>query len=373
MSRPMRATALLFGIIALGGCADDDAGTAPSTSPPEATAPSGAGPALAVGSNSWSTRARMPTGFIQFGAAVMNNALGQPIIYVLGGSADARADRLNTQVVSYNTVTNAWNVKEFAGCDPNSHGCLRRARPNGIGRIGDMLYMTGGFDTYWVGADNGMALPPGGLAYRPATNALSTTGFPPYATLPPSADGVTGVINGKLYVLIGTAPRDPNTCDLVSCPLGTFRIFARFDPVTQVWVSRKPAPHYHRSGVGGVINGKFYVVGGYDSKGNVTRNLDVYTPSTDSWTTKALLPQIGIGLKGAVVNNKLLVISTQATFLYDPVTDTWTQRAAPPANTAAQAVGASAVTVTLNGKQRVYVVGGLSASGTAVPSSVYTP
>jgi N-acetylneuraminic acid mutarotase len=362
----MRATALFFGIIAFGGCAAGD-----TAAPPDAAAPAAPEPQLAVASNSWTAKARMPVPFKDFSAAVMSNSLGQPLIYVLGGGTDESSQ--NIQVITYNTVTNIWTSRYLAGEDPNGHGGLRATRPNGIGRIGDVLYMTGGFDTYWVGLNNGMALNVGTGAYRPSTNTFSVVAYPAYSVLPPSADGVTGVINGKMYVLVGTAPLDPSKCDLVSCPLGTFRCFARFDPVTKVWTTRKPAPHYHRSGAGGVINGKFYVVGGYDSKGNVTRNLDVYDPATDSWTTRALLPKPGIGLKGTVLHGKLFVISTQAAYLYNPATDTWAQRASPPPNSAAQAVGASAVTVTLNGLQRVYVVGGQDASGAAVPTSVYTP
>ncbi len=368
MRRPMRATAILFGMIALGGCAGGDTGTSPSAAPPDAAAPE---LQLAVASNSWTAKARMPVPFKDFSVAVMSTSLGQPLIYVLGGAIDDLSQ--NNQVITYNTVTNTWTTRSFTHAHPNDIGGLRATRPNGIGRIGDVLYMTGGFDTYWVGLDNGMALNVGTVAYRPSTNIANVPVYPAYSVLPPSADGVTGVINGKMYVLVGTAPLDPSKCDLVSCPLGTFRRFARFDPVTKAWTTRKPAPHYHRSGVGGVINGKFYVVGGYDSKGNVTRNLDVYDPATDAWTTRALLPKPGIGLKGTVLQGKLFVISTLAAYLYNPATDTWAQRASPPPNSAAAAVGASAVTVTLNGLQRVYVVGGQNASGAAVPTSVYTP
>jgi N-acetylneuraminic acid mutarotase len=185
---------------------------------------------------------------------------------------------------------------------------------------------------------------------------------------------VTGLINGRMYVLIGTAKLSERTCDFDACPLGTFRTLYRYNPATNAWTTMTSAPHFHKRGVGGVINGRFYVVGGFDSKGNATRNLDVYNPSTNSWTTRALLPKLLTGLKATVLQNKLYVTSTTATYAYNPGTNTWALKAAPPANTSAQAEGSSAVTVTLNGQQRMIVVGGREKStGGLRPSSLYTP
>jgi N-acetylneuraminic acid mutarotase len=190
-----------------------------------------------------------------------------------------------------------------------------------------------------------------------------------------TADGVTGVIGGRLYVLIGAAKisESETVCNVYACPIGAFRTLYRYDPASNTWVTMRIAPHFHRNGAGGVINGKFYVAGGYDDYGKATTYLDAYDPATNSWKTLAPLPTAMTGLKGAVLQNRLFIIGTQATYAYTPGTNTWVKKAVPPPNTAAQAGGASAVTIALNGLQRILVVGGDVTSAGPHPTSLYTP
>jgi hypothetical protein len=117
----------------------------------------------------------MPYPFIWFGAATMTNASGQPLVYVLGGAIDNDLSS-NVQVLIYNAATNAWSVKRING------GPVFRSRPNGLGRIGDVLYITGGFNLYdGYGYNSGLSLQPGMLAYRPSTNSLTVKAAPPPA------------------------------------------------------------------------------------------------------------------------------------------------------------------------------------------------
>jgi N-acetylneuraminic acid mutarotase len=58
----------------------------------------------------------------------------------------------------------------------------------------------------------------------------------------------------------------------------------------------------------GVLNGKLYVAGGIDAAGSASRRLDVYTPDTNSWSTKAAMPTARHGTAGAVVGGRLHVI-----------------------------------------------------------------
>jgi hypothetical protein len=362
MTRLTRALTMLLSLGALSACSSDDAITSQAETPTPATDQA----QLAVAaSNSWTAKAPMPNPFIWFGAATVTNPSGQPLVYVLGGAIDNDLSS-NIQVLIYNVATNAWAVKFIS-----DGGAVFRSRPNGLARIGDVLYMTGGFNIRdGLGYNNGLSLQPGMIAYRPSTNTVTILPALPNT----SADGVTGVINGRMYVLIGTAKLSESRCNSEACPLGTFRNLYRYDPVTKAWTIRAPAPHFHKKGVGGVINGKLYVVGGFDSKGDATRNLDVYNPSTNSWATGALMPKLVTGLKASVLQNKLYVVSTTATYAYNPATNTWALKAAPPVNTAAQAEGSSAVTITVNGQQRMVVVGGREKStGGLRPTSLYTP
>jgi N-acetylneuraminic acid mutarotase len=136
---------------------------------------------------------------------------------------------------------------------------------------------------------------------------------------------------------------------------------------------RHAAPHFHKNAAAGVINGKFYVAGGFDDTGNAARTLDVNNPATDTWVTKASLPATLTGLKGAVLQGKLYVVGTQATYAYNPVTNGWAVRAPPPANTAAQAGAAAAAAVTLGGQEGIIVAGGNLTSDGLRPTMLYTP
>jgi N-acetylneuraminic acid mutarotase len=276
---------------------------------------------------------------------------------------------MNSSVLTYNAATNTWHRKTINDSDVGS--LILRARPNGVARLGNVLYETGGLNLRnGFGDNDANSLWPGTDAYKTSTNSLV-----PAAAFPRlSADGVTGVINGKIYVLIGSAAASPSPCETFGCPLATVRQLYRYDPVTSAWVTRKAPPHFHRSGVGGVINGKFYVVGGFDSKGNASGNLDVYNPATDSWTTLALLPKRLTGLKGTVLQNKLYVVSPTATYAYNPATNTWAQKALGPAGSAARVEGGAAATVTLNGRQRMIVAGGKRSSAGVLPTTaIYVP
>jgi N-acetylneuraminic acid mutarotase len=111
--------------------------------------------------------------------------------------------------------------------------------------------------------------------------------------------------------------------------------------------------------MGGVIGGKLYVTG-------TTRQLDVYDPVTNRWTTKAPMPlprwmAAGVHLGGKLYligglqrNSDFDVTSVRTTSVYDPATNTWTTKA--PLPNARHDI--SARRVVLNGQQRIELVGG---------------
>jgi N-acetylneuraminic acid mutarotase len=233
-----------------------------------------------------------------------------------------------------------------------------------------VLYVTGGYNlSGGYGFNHAWSLINGIYRYNTATNALTgRAAFPR-----PNADGVTGVIGGKLYILIGTAPKPGVTCDEFACPVAPFRTLYRYDPGANTVTARHAAPHFHKNAAAGVVSGKFYVAGGYDDTGNATRTLDVYNPATDTWVTKASLPATLTGLKGAVLQGKLYVVGTQATYAYNPVTNSWAVRAPPLPNTAAQAGAAPAAAVTLGGQEGMIVAGGSLTTDGLRPTMLYTP
>ena len=181
-----------------------------------------------------------------------------------------------------------------------------------------------------------------------------------------TAEGVTGVIGDKLYVLPGVcgADRWPQPG---SCEREPIRRLYRYDPATNKWAARRSAPHYHRSGAGGVIGGKFYVVGGFNGSQPVA-DLDVYDPVTDTWKTLAPIPTPGRAI-GAALQGKLYVIAGSSAYAYDTGRNRWTAIAEPawPHD--------ALVRVVVDGKPRLLAVGGQHGANFDMPnpSELYTP
>ena len=176
-----------------------------------------------------------------------------------------------------------------------------------------------------------------------------------------TGDGVSGVIDGKLYVLPGTCSTEDG-----SCSLEPIRQLYRYDPASNSWVTRRPAPHFHKNGAAAVIGGKLYVAGGFNGSRPVA-DLDVYDPATNSWTTLAPMPAAGRAI-GAALGGKLFVI-TSAMHAYDPRTNTWQVKAAPGWSHAAL------VRVLLNGRGALLAVGGYQGvhNDIPTPTELYTP
>jgi N-acetylneuraminic acid mutarotase len=341
---PARTLALLLSMFLLASCGDNTTPTEPGAA--------GELPLSHRGlHNTWTEKAPLPGDFAISGVAagVRNNAAGKPIVYVLGGNITGNV----ADIFAYNLATNTWTKKaaQFVG-----------THTNGIGLIRGKLYISGGYD---LSGGDGFCC--GSMqrtlyAYDPTADRITRKADMPRQT----ADGVTGVIKGKLYVLSGTCTDDAPPvfdCDDPSVR----RLLYRYDPVTDKWMTLPPAPHPHEGGVGGVIRGKLYVAGG--------SSLDVYSPSTNSWRTLAPLPAVRSGGAGAIQDGKLWVFGFSApdadrrTFVYDPRTNRWTTKASIPVG------GAEAAAAPVRDRQsHILVVGGGRTGGEGPgPSELYTP
>jgi N-acetylneuraminic acid mutarotase len=236
---------------------------------------------------------------------------------------------------AYNPATNTWTSR-----GPSTPASWFT---NGIGNIGNKLYISGG-------RDGSYQMLSSFSVYDPSTNRSTSK-----ANMPrPTALGVTGSINDKLYVLAGYCLA--NNGLEVNC-----RSLYRYDRGTNSWASLARSPHPHASGVGGVIGGKFYVAGGCCSLSRAyVTYLDVYDPLTNSWKALAPMPESRSGATGAVLGGKLYVVGgggrsgERAVFAYDPVTNTWKTRASMIVG----GPGLAAARVTLsNGQPRLFVAG----------------
>ena len=338
----MRASAVLSAgaTIALLACASENAPTEPEAS--GALAP--ADPTLAAAVNIWRARGPHPFGGVMGPAVgVLTNPAGQSVVYAFGG-----CDAVNGgfgqctvhQISIYNVATDTWSRDNKA---PPVW------RSNGVGAIGGKLYSSGGYP--FLHAFDGLTS--GAWAYDPATGQVTDVASMPKRT----AEGVTGVINGKLYVLPGIVDE--------TFEQPPFRRLYRYDPATNKWGARKSAPHYHPSGAGGVIGGKLYVVGGLLPDFTPVADLDVYDPATDTWTTRAPIPKAGRAI-GTALGGKLYVVVGTDAYSYDPGTNRWSAIADPtrPHD--------GLVRVLVSGKLKLVAVGGGSEDASN-NTEVYTP
>ncbi len=67
-----------------------------------------------------------------------------------------------------------------------------------------------------------------------------------------SSRGVSGVIDGKLYVLHGIENVDEECPDCIPSTRPT-RCFYRYDPATDTWTKLAWCPNFHMLGMAGVI------------------------------------------------------------------------------------------------------------------------
>ena len=213
-----------------------------------------------------------------------------------------------------------------------------------MGVIGGKLYKSGGVEDHGEGPEPHAVL----VAYDPVRDVFIRKANMPRT----SANGVSGVIGGRLYVLTGLCGPD--------CTHRITRRLYRYDPSTDAWDASLPwCPNAHLLGAGGVIGGKFYVAGGVDANGNGSARLDVYNPATNSWKALAPMPRAVASIAGAVINNKLYIMggSSKTVYSYDPATNRWSTKA--PMLTARRNLAAASL-ITPSGNPKILGVGGYS-------------
>jgi hypothetical protein len=269
------------------------------------------------------------------------NSAGQSIVYAFGGTSSDEGGT-GKSVKAYNVATDSWT------------GRLARVGvfySNGVGKIGSKLYFSGGYVTAGSLPDATSGL----WAYDYSNDRMIKK-----ANLPIfSAEGVSGVINGKLYVLPGACNGNGYPSPGY-CAVEETRRFYRYDPATNTWVSRRQAPHFHKRGAAAVIDGKLYVVGGRNGSQPVA-DLDVYDPATNTWRTLAPIPTAGAA-SGAALGGRFYVVvsgSVMRSYAYNPATNKWAAKAAPD-------IFGPVVRVALNDRSRLFTANGNR-------SALYTP
>lgn len=309
-------------------------------------------------SSTWATRRSLAPSRILIEAGAING-----IVYVVGGErVDPSTGVLRpiSRVDAYNVATNTWS--QVASL-PGARGLV-----NGASVIDGKLYVTGGRSAVLT-AEYLWKATKTLFVYDPRTNNWTRK-----ADMPPAGcAGVQGVLAGQLYVYL--PPVGGGAACGGSPQTG---LFFRYNPATDTWMRRAAPPSDHKDGAGRVINNRFYLAGGHrlspcaiDGEptfcDELSRQLDVYNAATNTWETKAPLPNIWGGMAAAVLNGRLFLVGGYGwasdfplakVEAYDPLTNRWMAIAPLPAGSS----GGAAATV---GSRIFYI------SGTQVYA--YTP
>jgi N-acetylneuraminic acid mutarotase len=259
--------------------------------------------------NTWTTKTPMPTARGALAASIVNG-----VIYAIGGG---NGSTVFATVEAYDPTTNTWNTKTSMPTP--------RAIHNGTGVVNGIIYAFGGIDICCPGIGLNTA-----EAYDPMTNTWTTKTPMPTARF----DQPTAVVNNVLYVVGGT-----ESC----CPEVNTATVEAYDPKLDPWTTKTPMPTARGGLATAVVNGILYAMGGnVDSccPENVTATVEAYNPTTDTWTTKAPMPTARWGIYNGtgVVNGIIYAIGgTGSTPVplnkneaYDPTTNTWTPKADMP-------------------------------------------
>jgi len=225
----------------------------------------------------------------------------------------------------------------------------------GIAVVDDKIYAIGGVGVnptqHGVLATNEV--------YDPASDTWDTKEPMPS----PRCDFAVAVYDDKIYTFggrINPTEYGYNREDY----LGVTEVY---NPETDTWETKTSMPT-NRSGLSAnVVDGKIYLTGGIKYYNlfpyiSLVSETEVYDPETDSWTTKASIPNPVLHYVSAVIDNKIFVIGgsdirhlVHFNQVYDPETNTWTK--VEPIPTGVRYAGVAATSGDYAPK-RIYVVGG---------------
>jgi N-acetylneuraminic acid mutarotase len=186
-------------------------------------------------------------------------------------------------------------------------------------------------------------------AYDPATDTWTTK-----SEMPTARQGLsTSVVNGKIYAIGGGASSSASYTSVE-----TFSTVEAYDPASDTWTAKSDMPTARVCHHANVVGGKIYIIGGSDASTpdnrSHVRTVEVYDPTTDTWTQEGEMPGSRAAGFGSVVDGKIYVIGgyggSQRVDEYDPSTDTWATKSEMP--TARRSLSTSVVDGT------IYAIGG---------------
>jgi hypothetical protein len=259
-------------------------------------------PPISASNLNWEVISSLPTGRTTLESTVIGNK-----IYSIGGrGADGS---YSNKVEVYDSLANTWISQSTS---PTPLVFFGLTSTNG------KLYAVGGVNNAGTSQDTV-------LEYNPANDTWESKS----AMITKRHDLAVAEVSGMLYAIGGRSSLQAKILNSVE----------RYNPTTNSWVTLANMPTARDSIRPAVINEKIYIIGGNSTLGTTTpgtaagvRNVEVYTPATNTWEEKSDIP-VGVYAYGiSVLNNKIYILGgvkddgtkSNLTQIYDSLTDTWT-------------------------------------------------
>jgi N-acetylneuraminic acid mutarotase len=282
----------------------------------------------------WSAKAPMPTPRAFGATAVVNNA-----IYTLGGLEKGKG--ASRAVEAYDPVTDRWTTK----------APLPEARYNlAAAAVQGKIYLFGG-------ADSSLQVVDTIDVYDTSTDTWQAK----VARLPAPAAGVAAATyGGKIYLFGGS--KSPQ----MFVPSGNYYATVyEFDPVSLTFKPLAPMPVARNMAYACPVGGGVQVIGGMQSPGATFNGH--YSFNSGGWQVDVALPQPMGGHGGVVVSGNIYILGGTAVpvvFRWNPEAGAWeTCSPFPDAQSLAFAAAASAEREAREEAKRIYILGGLGATG----------
>ena len=246
-------------------------------------------------------------------------------MYVFGGLAPGWQPR--GLVFEYDPAENKWMKKKPMAL-PSHHVA--------VVELNGKIYAFGGFvpptsgPPAWVPINNAWEYDSAADAWKALAPMPTKRGSP-----------VAAAVGGKIYVIGGatTSPGSKDPSIHPARPHVTVGTVEEYDPVTNTWSARTSMPTPRNHAAVGVVGGKIYVMGGRIGAAfiSVASNTDVveeYDPATDTWALKARMPTARsavtwgaykdrIYVAGGEFQDDRLMAAFRALEAYHPATNSW--------------------------------------------------
>jgi N-acetylneuraminic acid mutarotase len=204
-------------------------------------------------------------------------------IYVIGPWPDPKASTATSKVEEYDPKTEKWTKKTSMPTIRGHHA---------VCAIDGKIYAVGGYVT-------GQVFTSALEEYDPETDKWTKK-----ADMPTARAGLTvAAVNGKLYAIGGSLPR------WAKGP--TLSTVEEYDPETDTWKRKADMPTSRDNLAASVVNGKIYVIGGWNEDYKQCAIVEEYDPEMDTWRKMPDMPTVRSWPSSSVVDGKIYVMGGQ--------------------------------------------------------------